>query len=235
MVGVSGYQGAATARRNHGLVRSGNRHLRRASRAAAPTPAKPPLKGKQQQFVGEDLIDLNATQAAIRAGYSEKTARSQGARLLTNVDILALVTEEMGRRAARPHVDGDRVVLELARIGFSRLRGMVSDGSLILLQEAPDELAPDIKSVKVVTRDVGEGEVEHTAEIKAWDKVGALRALMPHVGLKTESSKVGTDGHADGRGDAGRRCPGAAGAPGPAARHKSGAAPHRYPCRASRL
>lgn len=45
------------------------------------------LKGKQQRFVDEYLIDLNATQAAIRAGYSEKTANEQAARLLANVSI----------------------------------------------------------------------------------------------------------------------------------------------------
>ena len=51
------------------------------------------LTNKQKAFIAEYLIDFNATQAAIRAGYSEKTARSQGQRLLTNVDILELVQD----------------------------------------------------------------------------------------------------------------------------------------------
>lgn len=52
------------------------------------------MNNRQKIFVTEYLIDFNATQAAIRAGYSEKTARSQGQRLLTNVDIKNAIKEE---------------------------------------------------------------------------------------------------------------------------------------------
>jgi hypothetical protein len=55
-------------------------------------------QNKQERFVEEFLIDLNATQAAIRAGYSEKTAKSQGQRLLTNVDIAAAFARAQGRK-----------------------------------------------------------------------------------------------------------------------------------------
>jgi hypothetical protein len=58
-------------------------------------------QNKQERFVEEFLIDLNATQAAIRAGYSEKTAKSQGQRLLTNVDIAAAFARAQGRKGAR--------------------------------------------------------------------------------------------------------------------------------------
>ena len=53
------------------------------------------LNDRQKRFADEYIVDLNATQAAIRAGYSEKTARSQGQRLLTNVDVQAYIEERM--------------------------------------------------------------------------------------------------------------------------------------------
>lgn len=68
------------------------------------------LTPKQEAFVAEYLIDLNATQAAIRAGYSEKTAKSQGQRLLTNVDVAAAITEAQGKRAERTEITQDYVL-----------------------------------------------------------------------------------------------------------------------------
>ena len=64
----------------------------------------------KQAFVNEYLIDLNATQAAIRAGYSEHTARSQGQRLLTNVDVSSAIQEAYSRRAERVEIDADFVL-----------------------------------------------------------------------------------------------------------------------------
>jgi phage terminase small subunit len=69
-----------------------------------------PLTSKQKCFVEEYLIDLNATQAAIRAGYSEKTARSQGQRMLTNVDIAAAIARAQGDRTERTNITQDYVL-----------------------------------------------------------------------------------------------------------------------------
>lgn len=68
------------------------------------------LTAKQQRFVDEYLIDLNATQAAIRAGYSEKTARSQGQRLLTNVDIARVIKKAQSAISERNLVTQDDVI-----------------------------------------------------------------------------------------------------------------------------
>ncbi len=68
------------------------------------------LTAKQKAFVAEYLIDLCATQAAIRAGYSEKTARSQGQRMLTNVDIARAVATGQARRSERTEVTQDYVL-----------------------------------------------------------------------------------------------------------------------------
>jgi phage terminase small subunit len=73
---------------------------------------------KQERFVKEYLIDLNATQAATRAGYSAKTADRQGYRLLRNAEIDAAVTEGRMKLAAKLEVTVERIVAELAKIGL---------------------------------------------------------------------------------------------------------------------
>ncbi|WP_213431657.1 terminase small subunit, partial [Paenibacillus dendritiformis] len=74
------------------------------------------LTAKQKAFVQEYLIDLNATQAAIRAGYSAKTARKIGAENLTKPDIQKAIQEAMERREKRTEITQDRVLQELAKI-----------------------------------------------------------------------------------------------------------------------
>lgn len=74
------------------------------------------LTDKQQRFVEEYLIDLNATQAAIRSGYAEKTANREGSRLLSNVDIQEAIQEAQNKRAARVNVTQDDVLKGLLEI-----------------------------------------------------------------------------------------------------------------------
>ena len=73
------------------------------------------IRAKQQRFVDEYLIDLNATQAAIRAGYSAKTAQEQSSRLLSNVMVQTKLTEAIQARAERTHVDQDWVITVLVK------------------------------------------------------------------------------------------------------------------------
>ena len=72
-----------------------------------------PLTPRQQRFVEEYLVDLNATQAAIRAGYSAKTATSQGERLLRNVEVSAAIQAAQKARSERTKVTVDQVLLRL--------------------------------------------------------------------------------------------------------------------------
>ncbi|MCW3657556.1 terminase small subunit [Burkholderia cenocepacia] len=84
------------------------------------------LSAQQQRFVDEYLVDLNATQAAIRAGYSKKTARSQGNRLLTNVDVSKAITERKRARAERVQIDADEVLAKVHAVAFADTNGIVS-------------------------------------------------------------------------------------------------------------
>lgn len=147
------------------------------------------LTAKQERFVAEYLIDLNATQAAIRSGYSARTADQQGSRLLANVKVAAAIAEAQAKRSDRTQITQDRVLKELAKIGFSDLRKMLTPGgNLVDPQEWDDETAGAISSMEIVTRpggvnEDGEREVEHVAKIRAWDKLAALEKIGKHLGM----------------------------------------------------
>lgn len=84
---------------------------------------------KQRRFVEEYLVDLNATQAAIRAGYSRKTAASIGEENLRKPEIQAAIKAAMTARQERTEITQDRVIAELAKIAFGDSRNVMSRGS----------------------------------------------------------------------------------------------------------
>lgn len=155
------------------------------------------LTAKQARFVDEYLVDLNATQATIRAGYSAKGAEVQGHRLLNNAKIATAVAEAQARRAERTEITVDRVLQELARVGMSDVRKLFTDdGGLRSIQELDDDTAAALASVEVVTKRLpsnGEDlpEVEYVHKLKFWDKNSALEKIGKHLGMyldRTEHS-----------------------------------------------
>ena len=74
------------------------------------------LSAKQDRFAREYLVDLNATQASIRAGYSEKTAKQQGSRLLTNADVKTRINELQEATAERLDMTADKVMADLEKL-----------------------------------------------------------------------------------------------------------------------
>lgn len=168
------------------------------------------LTAKQRAFVREYLIDLNATQAAIRAGYSEATAKEQASRLLTNVHVAEAVAAAMKNRAQRTDITADRVLKELAKIGFSDIRKAVKwQSSLITEEDNPD--GGDVAVIKnIVTNTVqmvaseelddetaaAIAEVSQNAtggvKIKLHDKRAALVDIGKHLGMfKDDKDKTG--------------------------------------------
>jgi phage terminase small subunit len=145
---------------------------------------------QQQQFVDEYLIDLNATQAAIRAGYSKRTARSQGQRLLTNVDIGKAIEVALAARSERTEVTQDMVVRELAKIGFGDIRKLFTPGgNLLPVSDLDDDTAACLSSIEITTRKVRGGEddeVEEVSKVRLWDKRAALVDLGRHLGMFTD-------------------------------------------------
>lgn len=151
---------------------------------------KKKLNAQQQLFVQEYLKDLNATQAAIRAGYSAKTAASIGHRLLTWPQIQEAVNGAMQERSARVKLDTDDVLRELAAIATSDVRHLTvgEDGRLRLAMGAPEHAFRAVQSVKHRRREVSRGPhrapaIEHITEVRYWDKNVALANIGRHLKL----------------------------------------------------
>lgn len=146
------------------------------------------LTDKQQRFVDEYLIDLNATQAAIRAGYSAKTADQQGSRMLANVKVKQAVAEKQAQRSKRTGVNQDRVVLELAKVAFAKMTDIVDSKGRIKEDASPDDLAC-IESIKYKESDNEYGgSVER--EVKIASKLKALELLGKHLGMWSDKFNV---------------------------------------------
>lgn len=147
------------------------------------------LTAKQQLFVDEYLIDLNATQAAIRAGYSVNNADKIGSELLGKTRVSEAVAERMAERSRRTGVNQDRVVLELAKIAFVNIGDLIDlDNGSVLPNAKSDDLAC-IESFKYKESDNEYGgSVER--EVKVGSKLKALELLGKHLGMWNDKVDV---------------------------------------------
>ena len=160
------------------------------------------LTAKQERFVAEYLIDLNATQAAIRAGYSEKTAQQQGSRLLLNVVVQEAIAKGQNKTAEKLKITKDRIVEELAKIGFSNMLDYMragSDGDPYLdFSDLTREQAAALSEVTVEDFKDGRGEDARDVrriKFKLHDKKGALVDLAKMLGFMVEKHEhSGPDG-----------------------------------------
>ena len=151
------------------------------------------LNPKQQRFVREYLIDLNATQAAVRAGYSEHTARAIGCENLTKPDIKAAITDAQLQSAERTGITAQRVKEELARLAFSDVRTLFDKrGNLRPIYELGDNEAAAVASLEVVIKNAaaGDGHTDTIHKVKVWDKTKALELLGKHFGLFDEHAHI---------------------------------------------
>jgi phage terminase small subunit len=152
------------------------------------------LTRKQELFIAEYLIDLNATNAAIRAGYKENSARQQGASLLSKPDISAEISKKQGKNLEKHDISADRVLQELARIAYSdRRKCLESDGSLKRMQDFDDDVAACIAGFEVIELFEGSGDKKHAygllKKVKLASKLTALDLLGKHLKLFGESSQ----------------------------------------------
>ena len=156
------------------------------------------LTPKQAAFVAEYLIDLNATQAAIRAGYSERTAAVIGVENLRKPNIDAAIQEAQQKRAERTEITQDRVLQEYAKLAFLDPRRFYdSSGNLIDIPNLPADVAAaisgmDIAVEKAGTDDSGAPVFAQVRKIKLSDKKGALDSVARHLGMFND--KTGANG-----------------------------------------
>jgi phage terminase small subunit len=158
------------------------------------------LNPKQKRFIAEYLIDLNATQAAVRAGYSRATAYAQGQRLLKHAEVASAVESGQRDRMTDCGISRERVLTELALLAFSNVEHYVVDegGNVQLASGAPPGAMRAVSSIKRKVTHRGTGELASTTyevELKLWDKPGPLKTAGQHKGLFRESVEVaGPDG-----------------------------------------
>ena len=150
----------------------------------------PDLTPKQARFVEEYLIDLNATQAAIRAGYSAKNADKIGSEVLGKTRVAEAVAEAQAARSERAEITQDMVLRELGLLGFSNMLDYVEvqkDGTAYVdLSELTRDQAAAITEATVEEYTEGRGEDARNVKrvkIKLADKKGALVDIGKHLGM----------------------------------------------------
>lgn len=158
------------------------------------------LSLKHQRFVAEYLVDKNATQAAIRAGYSKRTARQQGARLLTNAVIAAAVAEKAEKQVEKLEITAERVLRELALLGFANMEdymrvGTDGDPYLDFSALSRDQAAA---LTEITVEDFKDGRGDDARDVrrvkfKLADKRAALVDLGRHLALFTDRVQHGAD------------------------------------------
>lgn len=159
------------------------------------------LNDKQRRFVEEYLIDLNGKQAAIRAGYSERTAEVQASRLLSNDKVAEAVAAGKKARSERTEITQDQVLREYARLGFADIRKAVAWGSVPEINADGERIYPvELKASEDMDDDTAAAvsEVSLTAQgvkIKMYDKKAALDSIARHLGMFIDRTEhTGKDG-----------------------------------------
>ena len=144
---------------------------------------------KQTRFIAEYLIDLNATQAATRAGYSQKTAASIGEELLRKPEISAAVIAGQAKQLARADLTATRVLEEMRRLAFSDVRDLFdAQGNLRPIHTLTPEQSACIAGLEVIIKNAkaGDGQTDTVHKVKVWDKPKVLDMLGKHFGILTE-------------------------------------------------
>ena len=168
------------------------------------------LNDRQKRFVEEYLVDLNATQAAIRAGYKGKNARAMGAENLTKPDIAGAIQQAMIERQKRVEITQDMVLKELAKVAFSN----GSDFAQVVCREMPVDIVDEEGNIQTVTRLQQVVETKDTTtipldkraaislikqgrngiEVVSYDKLKALELLGKHLGMFDSKSAQNSEG-----------------------------------------
>lgn len=152
------------------------------------------LTPKQKRFVDEYLVSLNATQAAIRAGYSAKTARKIGQENLTKPDIQSCISERLTKLKESTEITQEKVLKEYGKISFFDPRKLFDEeGNLLPVHKLDADVAAAIGGVDVVCRKIGDIEIEITKKVKFIDKKGVLDSLAKHLGMFDGKGKLPDD------------------------------------------
>ena len=158
---------------------------------------KPTLTPRQERFAAEYSKDLNATQAAIRAGYSARTAQQAGSRLLLNVVVSGEIARFKGEQLDASGWKASEVLEELRIQAHSRIGDFFEGGELKPLHTLTPAQQACISGYEMVMKNAtaGDGQTDRVLKIKLWDKMKALDLAMQHFALlsaKPETPKAPT-------------------------------------------
>ena len=146
------------------------------------------LNDQQRMFAVEYLVDLNATQAAIRAGYSERTAKVQASRLLSHANVAAAISKAQDKRSRKTEITAERVLEEIAAVAFAHMGQYATWGGERV--SLTDSAEVDPRAVSEVTQRVS--RYGNHVSVKLHDKLGALAKLGDHLGMwKKEPEPTG--------------------------------------------
>ena len=163
------------------------------------------LTDLQKKFIKEYLIDLNITAAALRAGYSEKTAYSIGQETFNKPHIQAAIQKETNKRARRTEITADKVLEEYAKLGFSDVTDylqVVTERILVGHDKETGEPISDISQFVLMkdTKDIPPEKLAAISEVKQHkdgsisfklhDKRGALDSIARHLGMFVEKKEI---------------------------------------------
>lgn len=151
------------------------------------------LTAKQKLFCNQYLIDLNATQAAIRAGYSKKTAAEIGHENLIKPQIEAYISELQKELSRKTNITPEMVIAEIGRIGFSNIQDFIEEGNTVTdISQIPRDVAASVKSIKKSVTEWGSGKDAGTKTVTAfeiYDKLSALEKIGRHLGIFEADNK----------------------------------------------
>jgi phage terminase small subunit len=157
------------------------------------------LNDKQRLFVAEYLVDLNATQAAIRAGYSEDSAGNIGFENLQKPEIAEAIAAGKAAQLKSADLSAARVLEELRRLSMVDLRSFFDEhGNLKRVQDLTAEQGSCLASFEVIKKNAvaGDGQIDTIHKFKVWDKPRSLEMLAKHFALLVERVEL-TGGVAD--------------------------------------
>lgn len=144
---------------------------------------------KQARFVAEYLIDLNGKQAAIRAGYSPKSAEVQASQLLSNPKVAVVVQEAKAKQLEALGVTAQRVLQEMTSLALVDARGFWNaDGTLKNISDLTAEQGAALAGFEAIIKNATAGDKKQDLvhKIKFWDKPRSLEMLAKHFGLLTD-------------------------------------------------
>lgn len=150
-----------------------------------------PLNPRQDRFCQEYLIDLIGSQAAIRAGYSERSAEVQAARLLRDDRVKRRIAELKAERQERTKIDADWLVQRLAMIATADVRSIMrDDGSLLPPSQWPDDVAAAVQGVDVSEIGPASDPMGVVKKVRRADVLKALELLGKHVSIGAFRERV---------------------------------------------